>query len=217
MCHEVRGASVLSFKYRGPRTLIGPAFGTSHMTAGCEFCGACVSVCPTGTLADKVSKWDGTPDGLETSTCPFCCLGCRIDLAHKGGALSSVRAIQDAEPNDGQLCVRGRFCLPEAAHHYSRARQPMLRRAAAQPASWDEALDEVAAGLSGVAPDEILMLVSADLANRSSTRPSASLASAWAAPASTRRRALICPAGRTSGRACSPCRSRSRLWRRPTP
>ncbi len=166
MCHEVRGASVLSFKYRGPRTLIGPAFGTSHMTAGCEFCGACVSVCPTGTLADKVSKWDGKPDGLETSTCPFCCLGCRIDLAHKGGALSSVRAVRDAEPNDGQLCVRGRFCLPEATHHYSRARQPMLRKGAYfRPASWDEALDEVAAGLSGVAPDDILMLVSADLAN----------------------------------------------------
>ena len=64
MCHEVRGASVLAFKYRGPRTLVGPAFGHSHVAAGCEFCGACVSVCPTGALFDKVSKWDGKADGV---------------------------------------------------------------------------------------------------------------------------------------------------------
>ena len=55
--------------------------------------------------------------------------------------------------NDGQLCVRGRFCLPEATHHYSRARQPMLRKGAYfRVASWDEALDEVAARLAGRRP-----------------------------------------------------------------
>ena len=166
MCHEVRGAAVLSFKHRGPRTLIGPAFGASHVAAGCEFCGACVSVCPTGALADKVSKWDGRPDGVETSTCPFCCLGCRVEVAHKGGALSYVRAAHDPEINDGQLCVRGRFCAPEATHHYSRARKPMVRKGAySRVVGWDEALDVAAAGLAGVAPDDVLMLVSADLTN----------------------------------------------------
>ena len=46
----VGGASVLAFKHRGSRTVIGTAFGRNHVEAGCEFCGACVSVCPTGTL-----------------------------------------------------------------------------------------------------------------------------------------------------------------------
>jgi predicted molibdopterin-dependent oxidoreductase YjgC len=166
MCHEVRGTSVLSFKYRGPQTLIGPAFGNSHIEAGCEFCGACVSVCPTGALNDKVSKWDGKPDGVETSTCPFCCLGCQLELAHVGGRLSSARAAHDVEINDGQLCVRGRFCLPEATHHHARARKPMLRRGAYfRVASWDEALAEVRERLAGIAPDEFLMLVSSDLSN----------------------------------------------------
>ena len=151
MCHEVRGAGVLSFKYRGPRTLIGPAFGTSHVAAGCEFCGACVSVCPTGALADKVSKWDGKPDGVETSTCPFCCLGCRVELSYRDGVLSSVRGAHDTEVNDGQLCVRGRFCAPEATHHHSRARRPYVRKDAYfRVASWDEALDDVAGKLAGV-------------------------------------------------------------------
>ncbi len=219
MCHEVRGASVLSFKYRGPRTLIGPAFGTSHVAAGCEFCGACVSVCPTGALADKVSKWDGKPDGIESSTCPFCALGCRVELAHKDGALSSVRAAHDVEINDGQLCLRGRFCLPEATHHYSRTRQPMLRKGPYfRVASWDEALDEVAARLAGVAPDDMEMLVSADLANEGLY---AAQRFARARSGRSRRRLdgplTACPAGRSSGRACSRCRSRSRLWLRLRP
>ncbi len=166
VCNEVRGTSVLAFKYRGRKTLIGPAFGTSHIEAGCEFCGACVSVCPTGALAEKVSKWDGKADGVETSTCPFCGIGCRLEVAHKDGRLSSVSGALDSEINDGQLCVRGRFGLPEATHHYLRARQPMLRRGAYfRVANWDEALGEVAERLKQVAPDEFLMLVSSDLSN----------------------------------------------------
>jgi predicted molibdopterin-dependent oxidoreductase YjgC len=166
MCHEVRGASVLAFIHRGPRTLIGPAFGGSHIAAGCEFCGACVSVCPTGALADKVSKWDGVADAVTTSTCPFCSLGCRVEIGHRDGRLSWARGAFDTDINDGQLCVRGRFCMPEATHHHDRARKPMLRRGAYfRVADWDEALTAVADRLSGVAPADILTVVSSDLSN----------------------------------------------------
>jgi len=168
MCHEVRGTSVLTFKYRGPRTQIGPAFGRSHVEAGCEFCGACVAVCPTGTLADKVSKWDGKPDGFRVSTCPFCTLGCQIELHHKDGRLSRVRPHLDPEINDGQLCVRGAFCLPEATHHHERAKKPMLARGKYfREVDWTEALDETASRLKGLEPRDFLMVVSPDLTNES--------------------------------------------------
>lgn len=168
MCQEMRGTSVLAFKFRGSRTQIGPAFGRTHVEAGCEFCGACVSVCPTGALADKVSKWDGPPDGHVLSTCPFCALGCQIELHHKEGRLSKVEAALDPEINDGQLCVRGRFCLPEMTHSHERARKPMLRRGAYfRELSWTEVLDDVAAHLKDVEPDDVLMLVSPDLTNES--------------------------------------------------
>ena len=168
MCQEVRGTSVLAFTHRGPRVKIGPAFGRSHEEAGCEFCGACVDVCPTGALADKASKWDGKPDGFHVSTCPFCAIGCQIELTHKNGRLSKARANLDPEVNDGQLCVKGRFCLPEVAHHFERAKKPMLQKGNYfREVSWQEALEKVAGELKGIQPEEFLMLVSPDLTNES--------------------------------------------------
>ena len=168
MCQEVRGTAILAFKHRGPKVQIGPAFGRSHVEAGCEFCGACVSVCPTGALVDKSSKWDGKPDGIEVSTCPFCSIGCRIELHHKDGKLSKVYPNLDAEINDGQLCVRGRFSMPEATHHHERAKKPMLRRGKYfREVNWSEAQEEVAGKLKGLKPEEFLMLVSGDLTNES--------------------------------------------------
>ena len=124
MCQEVRGSAVLAFTFRGPKAKIAPAFGRNHKEAGCEFCGACVDVCPTGALADKASKWDGKPDGYQVSTCPFCAIGCQIELSHRNRRLSKARANMDPEVNDGQLCVKGRFCQPEVVHHFDRAETP---------------------------------------------------------------------------------------------
>ncbi len=166
MCQEVRGTSVLAFTHRGPKVKIGPAFGRSHAEAGCEFCGACVDVCPTGALADKASKWEGKPDGFCVSTCPFCAIGCQIELFHKNGRLTGARANLDPEVNDGQLCVKGRFCQPEVTHHYERAKRPMLQKGHYfREVAWDEALEKVASELKEVKPDDLLMLVSPDLTN----------------------------------------------------
>lgn len=168
MCQEVRGTSVLAFTYRGPKARVSPAFGRSHIEAGCEFCGACVDVCPTGALADKVSKWDGKPDGTSISTCPFCAIGCQIELDHKNGRLSKAKANLDPEVNDGQLCIKGRFCLPEVTHHFERAKKPMLQKENYfREVTWKEALEKVAAKLKGIQPDEFVMLVSPDLTNES--------------------------------------------------
>jgi NADH dehydrogenase/NADH:ubiquinone oxidoreductase subunit G len=168
MCQEVRGTSVLAFTYRGPKAKISPAFGRSHAEAGCEFCGACVDVCPTGALADKASKWEGKPDGSLVSTCPFCAIGCQIELYHKNGRLTGARANLDPEVNDGQLCVKGRFCQPEVTHHFERAKRPMLQKGQYfREVSWGEALEKVAGELKGIAPEDFVMLVSPDLSNES--------------------------------------------------
>jgi predicted molibdopterin-dependent oxidoreductase YjgC len=168
MCQEVRGTGVLAFTYRGPRAKIGPAFGRNHVEAGCEFCGACVDVCPTGALADKASKWDGKPDGTRVSTCPYCAVGCQLELDYKDGRLSKASANLDPEVNDGQLCVKGRFCMPEVTHHFERAKWTMLQKGNYfRRVGWEEAIEKVAAELKGIRPDEFLMLASPDLTNES--------------------------------------------------
>jgi predicted molibdopterin-dependent oxidoreductase YjgC len=166
MCQEVRGSSVLAFTLRGSQTKVGPAFGRSHIEAGCEFCGACVDVCPTGALTDKASKWEGKPDGHHVSTCPFCAVGCQIELQHKNGRLIKVKAHMDPEVNDGQLCVRGRFCLPETTHHFGRARKPMVRKGEFfREVPWEEALTKAAEELRAAGPDGSALLVSPDFTN----------------------------------------------------
>ncbi len=168
MCQEVRGASVLAFTYRGRKAKIGPAFGRNHVEAGCEFCGACVDICPTGALADKVSKWDGKPDSYEISTCPFCAIGCNLEVMRKNGRLSSVKANLDPIVNDGQLCVKGRFCLPEITHHFTRARKPMMKKGAYfREVDWEEALNAAVEHLKDVDVSKFLLSVSPDLTNES--------------------------------------------------
>ena len=94
------------------------------------------------------------------TTCPYCGVGCQIDLYVKDDRIFRVDAPFDAAPNYGRLCVKGRFGL-DFVHHPSRLTAPLIRRvpqtpgartAATSPdewreASWDEALDLVAARL----------------------------------------------------------------------
>ena len=168
MCQEMRGTGVLAFTHRGPETTIGPAFGRCHIEAGCEFCGACVSVCPTGALAEKASKWDGEPDAMLVSTCPFCAVGCQLELWHKDGRFSKALPKLDPEVNDGQACLKGRFCLGEVSHHFERARKPMARRDGYwKEVTWDEALDQAAGKLKGLGPGDFAMLISPDGSNES--------------------------------------------------
>jgi NADPH-dependent glutamate synthase beta subunit-like oxidoreductase len=55
VCQDVRGVEALGFVYQDGEVIVGniaPSFSES----GCKFCGACIQVCPTGTLTDKVTK-----------------------------------------------------------------------------------------------------------------------------------------------------------------
>lgn len=61
VCSEVQTVSVLSAVNRGFDTVVSPAFGLPMTETNCTFCGQCVSVCPTGALAEvnNTSKvWD---------------------------------------------------------------------------------------------------------------------------------------------------------------
>ena len=161
MCQEVRTANTLSFKQRGRSSVIGPAFGRTHLEAGCEFCGACVSVCPTGALAEKARKWDGEADSEKTSTCALCGIGCRTRLLVKNGRVIGSLPAENSTVNNGHLCVKGRFCVNELVNGYDRLKKPYVTRYGARvEITLDEAVESAAEKLAGCKPDRFAMLIS---------------------------------------------------------
>lgn len=166
MCQEVRLANILAFKHRGRQTVIGPAYSRSHFEAGCEFCGACVSVCPTGTLAEKSRKWDGKPDREQVTTCSYCGVGCQMKLLIKNDRIIGSLPVDDPVVNNGQLCVKGRFCITEMVNGYKRLTMPSKAYVnTAVEIGWEEAIGIAAEKLSGCAPDEFGMLISPNCTN----------------------------------------------------
>ncbi|WP_049579707.1 molybdopterin oxidoreductase family protein [Streptomyces sp. SBT349] len=84
--------------------------------------------------------------------CPYCALQCGMGLAPRadGGGLEVVE--RAAFPvNRGALCAKGRTATEVLAAD-ARLTEPLVRRERSgelAPATWDEALDRVAAGLAG--------------------------------------------------------------------
>lgn len=98
------------------------------------------------------------PDRTVRSTCPYCGVGCQVDLHVKDGHIFRVDAPFDTAPNYGMLCVKGRFGV-DYVQHRSRLRHPLIRVNTDEPrsakpvwreASWDEALDLVAERLGDI-------------------------------------------------------------------
>jgi len=115
----------------------------------CELCGQCLDVCPVGALTARSALGAARQWELERvrTTCPHCGMGCQTVVHLKDDRIVKVTGAGDVPPNRGRLCRRGRFAVLDADEH-ERLEQPMVRRGGElRPATWDEALDEVAAGL----------------------------------------------------------------------
>ena len=166
MCQEIRTANVLAFKQRGQHTVIGPAYDRTHLDASCEFCGACISVCPTGALSEKTRKWDGKPEREVVTTCAFCGVGCQIRLLIKQDKIMGSLPEDDPVVNHGQLCLKGRFALAEAVNHYTRLKKPyLLENGRKVETSWEEAIELAGEKISDCSPQDLGMLISPNCLN----------------------------------------------------
>ena len=86
------------------------------------------------------------------STCPYCGVGCQVELQVKEDHILRVDAPFDVAPNFGRLCAKGRFGM-DFIHHPSRLTYQLIRKDLGvlprepvglngfRRATWDEALD----------------------------------------------------------------------------
>ena len=145
-CGEIQGKHVLSFSERGLRSHI--VAGLNHWASSeCDGCGECVQLCPTGALVEKLHRESIDLTKIDTrvqTTCPYCGVGCQLELLVQDGRIVRSNGVEGVSPNDGRLCVKGRFGY-DFVHHKERLTTPLIKKAGTfVEAGWDEALSLVA-------------------------------------------------------------------------
>ncbi len=110
ICSEVREVNALTFINRGFTTQVGPNFNDPLQDTGCDACGMCIDVCPTGAMSANTGKESGPWLGTTTHTsCPACSRGCALEVLTSGGRVVKVGSIDGDPVNGAVICAEGRF------------------------------------------------------------------------------------------------------------
>ena len=108
-CDDLRHTTAITLAGRGFTTRIAFGAGGQIDESNCDFCGACVDVCPTATLMEAPNKWVARPDKWTTTTCTECAMGCTIQMGVRDGRGVQVTPGNGNDVSRNQICVRGRF------------------------------------------------------------------------------------------------------------
>lgn len=106
-CQEMRGVKVLDYVKTDAGIRAGVPDGKSLAEAGCRFCGACIEVCPTGSIMDafKIMKPERTYEENVVpcrSTCPA-----HVDIPEY------IRAIKEGNFDKATAIIREKVPFPE--------------------------------------------------------------------------------------------------------
>lgn len=184
ICHEVRGARAIVFREVAGRQEVGTPFDRPLEAVGCEFCGACVDVCPVGALRDNLQDFhresrehiQAVCERLtaivthlykkelesiwKTGICPVCGAGCRLlyELSPDGDIMR-VKPDVDGPSNRGQACVQGRFLLNRYRGRPDRLQKPLIDNGGGlKETDWETALHRAAEAFKAHAPGAAAVL-----------------------------------------------------------
>jgi predicted molibdopterin-dependent oxidoreductase YjgC len=149
-CDEIRHTGAVTLAGRGFSTRIAFGAGGAIHESNCDFCGACIDVCPTATLLEKPNKWIAKTETWVSTTCNSCSVGCTLSMGVRNGKVVMVKPDRLNPVSFDQICVRGRFHY-DAVKTRDRLTRHLLRQGdALSPATFESAITAASEQLTSV-------------------------------------------------------------------
>ena len=143
VCDEGMDVKALGVGSRGVLSVILP---NKPDELACEECGMCIDICPVGALTSGTYRYQTRPWEMTyvAEPCAHCSNGCKTTLSVRNNEILRANNRDHSGINGEFLCAKGRFGY-DFTSNPERIRQPLVRRnGKLEPASWEEALEEVA-------------------------------------------------------------------------
>ncbi len=113
---DYQNTYALTVAGRGFDARISTEFAVELPESACVYCGNCIAVCPTGALMFKSERdhrdagtWDESRQTVTSTICPYCGVGCNLELHVQDNEIVKVTSPYDHEITRGNLCIKGRF------------------------------------------------------------------------------------------------------------
>lgn len=137
-CDEITGINAIDLAFRGYSARVATFGDKPLIESTCKSCGECMVRCPVAALTPKETR---RPIHEVKTTCPYCGVGCGINLITQDGELVGSEPDFSA-PSLGSLCVKGQFGSWDFINSDERLKTPLIKNAHGEfePVSWDTAL-----------------------------------------------------------------------------
>ncbi|WTO35717.1 NADH-quinone oxidoreductase subunit G [Streptomyces achromogenes] len=146
--NQIAGDPMIELIERGALQQVGTGEGDPFES---YFSGNTIQICPVGALTSAAYRFRSRPFDLVSSpsVCEHCASGCATRTDHRRGKVMRRLAANDPEVNEEWICDKGRFAF-RYAQQRDRLETPLVRNpeGVLEPASWPEALQAAAEGLS---------------------------------------------------------------------